>query len=352
MPVKNPLVSVIMPVYNPGQYFRAAVDSVLAQTLTDFELLLIDDGSADGSGAVCDEYAARDPRVRVKHGRNGGICASRNVGMDMACGEWLAFCDHDDRYEPIFLERLSGAVVGTDHVVVTGNRRFSRRYADGSSYVTREGYPRASREWELEKLFDDVEEFQFYSMALTGSVWNCLVKRDFVRAHRLDFNTQFRFGSEDFDFLIGVFAAARRGLWVEDVVYCHYTNVGTSTSSVCHPELLNDYLATALRERSRFPPFSPAVQMASFSQWAYMAISFVLLCPGNRFSMRERVRWVGKYHRELAPREAGVALALKFGWKKAVLALAVDWHLLPLYFVGKIWVRKARFILKGDFKGK
>lgn len=341
-----------MPVYNTGGYLREAVESVLAQTFGDFELLLIDDGSTDGSGAVCDEYAAKDPRVRVKHGRNGGICASRNAGMEMARGEWLAFCDHDDRYEPIFFERLLGAADGTDHVVVTGNRRFSRRYADGSSYVTRDGYPRASCGWELGKLFDDVEEFRFYTMALTGSVWNCMVRRDFVRKHRLRFDTRFRFGSEDFDFLIGVFATAKRGLWVEDVVYCHYTNVGTSTSSACHPELLDDYLATALRERSEFPPFSPAVQMASFSQWTYMAISFVLLCPGNAFTMRERVSWVERYRRELAPRDAGVALALKFGWKKAVLSLAVDWHLLPLYFAGKILVRKLRFVMRGDFKGK
>ena len=107
--MKNPLISVIMPVYNPGRYFRAAVDSVLAQTLTDFELLLIDDGSTDGSGAICDEYAARDLRVRVKHGRNGGICASRNAGLDLAQGDWLAFCDHDDCVEPDWLATLHEA---------------------------------------------------------------------------------------------------------------------------------------------------------------------------------------------------------------------------------------------------
>lgn len=78
------------------KYIRRCVDSILAQTFTDFELLLIDDGSPDNSGAICDEYAASDSRVKVFHKENGGVSSARNVGLDNACGEWITFVDADD----------------------------------------------------------------------------------------------------------------------------------------------------------------------------------------------------------------------------------------------------------------
>lgn len=93
---KNPKISVIVPVYNVEQYLRRCVDSILAQTFTDFELLLIDDGSKDSSGEICDEYATKDERVRVFHKKNGGVSSARNLGLDKANGEWICFVDSDD----------------------------------------------------------------------------------------------------------------------------------------------------------------------------------------------------------------------------------------------------------------
>lgn len=92
----SPEISVIVPVYNTEKYLRRCVDSILAQTYTDFELLLIDDGSTDGSPAICDEYAALDPRVRVFHKPNGGVSSARNLGLDHARGQWITFVDSDD----------------------------------------------------------------------------------------------------------------------------------------------------------------------------------------------------------------------------------------------------------------
>lgn len=91
-----PKISVIVPVYNTEKYLRRCIDSILAQTFTDFELLLVDDGSKDNSGAICDEYAKKDPRVRVFHKENGGVSSARNLGLDEAKGEWIAFVDSDD----------------------------------------------------------------------------------------------------------------------------------------------------------------------------------------------------------------------------------------------------------------
>ena len=101
----NPKISVIVPVYNEEKYLRRCIDSILAQTFTDFELLLIDDGSKDKSGEICDEYAEKDLRVRAFHKLNGGVSSARNIGLDKARGEWICFVDSDDYVNNIFLEK-------------------------------------------------------------------------------------------------------------------------------------------------------------------------------------------------------------------------------------------------------
>lgn len=106
------LVSVIVPVYNVEKYLPACLDSLLAQSLTDFELLLVDDGSRDASGAICDEYAVRDSRIRVFHIPNGGVSAARNLGLDHARGEFVVFVDADDRVMPDHLERFARSGIG------------------------------------------------------------------------------------------------------------------------------------------------------------------------------------------------------------------------------------------------
>lgn len=91
-----PKVSIIVPVYKAEAYLHRCVDSILAQTFTDFELLLIDDGSPDKSGEICDVYAQKDNRVRVIHKENGGVSSARNIGLNNACGDWTTFVDSDD----------------------------------------------------------------------------------------------------------------------------------------------------------------------------------------------------------------------------------------------------------------
>ena len=101
-----PKVSIIIPVYNSENTLRRCLDSVLAQTFTDFECLLINDGSKDRSGDICDEYARKDNRVKVFHKENGGVSSARNVGLDNAQGEWITFVDSDDWVEDRILDYL------------------------------------------------------------------------------------------------------------------------------------------------------------------------------------------------------------------------------------------------------
>lgn len=101
-----PRLSVVVPVYNTEKYLHRCVNSILAQTFTDFELLLIDDGSKDSSGVICDDYVAKDSRVRVFHKENGGVSSARNFGLDNAKGEWIAFVDSDDWIETTMFELM------------------------------------------------------------------------------------------------------------------------------------------------------------------------------------------------------------------------------------------------------
>ena len=104
--MKNPQISVIVPVYNVEKYLSRCIDSILSQTFTDFELLLIDDGSADSSGKICDEFAMKDERIRVFHKENGGVASARQLGVDEAKGLYSIHADGDDWVEPNMLERM------------------------------------------------------------------------------------------------------------------------------------------------------------------------------------------------------------------------------------------------------
>ncbi|OOL43593.1 glycosyl transferase family 2, partial [Enterococcus faecium] len=96
----------IVPVYKVEKYLRKCVDSILAQTFTDFEVILVDDGSPDNSGKICDEYAEKDNRVRVIHKENGGLSSARNAGIDVARGKYLGFVDSDDYIDEDMYEIL------------------------------------------------------------------------------------------------------------------------------------------------------------------------------------------------------------------------------------------------------
>lgn len=125
------LVSVITPVYNTEKYLDECIGSILSQSMTDFELLLIDDGSTDGSGAICDRYAEKDKRIRVFHIPNGGVSAARNLGLDNARGEFVVFVDSDDRVTPDHLQQLADSNIGEDGVAFTN--LFEERPASGQA---------------------------------------------------------------------------------------------------------------------------------------------------------------------------------------------------------------------------
>ncbi|MDD4851148.1 MAG: glycosyltransferase family 2 protein [Gemmiger sp.] len=233
----TPTISVIMPVYNPGPCLAAAIAGVQNQTFADWELLLIDDGSTDGSGAICDAAARQDARIRVLRQPNAGICAARNRGLCASKGEYLAFCDDDDAYAPAFLaEALSLARQhGADAVRL--DYRLTRQQPDGSSLLLPHppGEPALLRRGAGGLAYD-----AFLRGTGPQFVWNALYRKSAVGA--LQFDPACRSGLEDFVFNANFYATANTLAYAPKLGY-HHTERLASTSLSQSEQALHNRLA-------------------------------------------------------------------------------------------------------------
>lgn len=131
--------SIIVPVYKVEKYLRRCIDSILKQTIQDFELILIDDGSPDKSGEICDEYAEKDSRIVVIHQKNAGVSAARNAGIDMAKGEYIVFVDSDDEIRERYLECMDASdadlvVSGVENIGPDGITQHKLQYCNSKFY--------------------------------------------------------------------------------------------------------------------------------------------------------------------------------------------------------------------------
>ena len=183
------MISIIVPIYKAEQYIHRCIDSILSQNYTDFELLLIDDGSPDGCGAICDEYAAKDSRVRVFHKENGGVSSARNLGLDNAQGEWITFVDIDDYLHPEFLASLHAQ---NDADMVVGS--FQLVGSDEKWDVLLE-----DRIYDREKLEGDI--FNLLIKVNFQTPWGKLYKHSLLNAHHLRFDEKM-IANEDFLFVL------------------------------------------------------------------------------------------------------------------------------------------------------
>lgn len=188
----KPDVSIIMPVYNSEDYLLQAADSVLNQSYRNIELILVDDGSTDSSGEICDRLAVVDKRVRVLHKENGGICSARNAGLRMAWGDYIGFCDNDDEYLPGLVEdNYRYAMQYHADIVRYGRKRICTR--DGKVIEETVSEIDSFRHISAEEF---VKNYAYLCMTMSG-VWTGLYKRSFLKEGKIIFNENFRNGIED-----------------------------------------------------------------------------------------------------------------------------------------------------------
>lgn len=174
----KPKVSIIIPVYNAEKYLQRCLDSIKAQTLQDFEAILVNDGSSDNSGLICDDFCCTDPRFKVIHQNNSGVSAARQIGLDIANGEYVIHADSDDWVEPDWLHVLYREAVGSSADMVICD--FEKVYKDRTVYYNQCPSSLSNRDIILDMLKERI----------WGSCWNKLVKREIFQTYKVMFQPE------------------------------------------------------------------------------------------------------------------------------------------------------------------
>lgn len=211
------MVSVIVPVYNCGEYLEKCTASILSQTSEELELILVDDGSTDGSGTLCDGIAKKDPRVRVIHQANAGVSAARNAGLDAAKGEWIGFVDADDWISPdtyaVALDAAKGCdIVMWDAVTVWDD---SRTELDTIPLLPED------------RLLERKDWSPALLAQMAGAVWRCLYRRELLEGIRFPVGIKL---SEDRLFNLAAMGKAQKLRYVKKPMYSRYVRAGSAVN--------------------------------------------------------------------------------------------------------------------------
>ncbi len=209
-------VSVIVPIYNAEKYLARCVDSIIAQTYTDWELLLVDDGSPDGSGKLCDEYTSKDSRIRVFHKENGGVSSARNIGLDNAKGDWITFVDSDDWIAKDTFECCLNSI-GCENSVVTDVIRFKMDSVGGEESVCSE----------LKNIAMTEYVSKIVSRSTTLGVWGGLYRKELFDKTNIRFDIALISG-EDWLVLLSVVLHAKSIAFINKPLYFYFKDNTTS----------------------------------------------------------------------------------------------------------------------------
>lgn len=210
---KNVLISVIVPIYKVEDYLPRCINSILSQSFTDFELILVDDGSPDECGKICDEYAEKDSRVRVFHKPNGGVSSARNLGLDKAQGGWITFIDSDDYVGINYLSDFVNVVQMCDTEFVVINNHCNIIGQQKEKILMRDEY---------EILFSDD---CFHRVC---APWGKLFNLDKIRTLNLRFNQELSLG-EDVIFVLSYLLGISKLVQIKSCSYCYELRDGSLT---------------------------------------------------------------------------------------------------------------------------
>lgn len=218
----NPTVSIIVPIYNAEKYLNRCVDSILNQEYTDYELLLVNDGSQDASGDICDDYASRDSRIRVIHKENTGVSDSRNIAISQAKGTYLQFLDSDDWITPDATKLLVRAaeehqcdLVISDFYRVVGERVSHKGDIEEDGIMTQEEF--------ASHMMENPADFYY------GVLWNKFYRRKIIEQHQLRMNVEISW-CEDFMFNLEYIRYAKSVYALQAPIYYYVKTKGSLAS--------------------------------------------------------------------------------------------------------------------------
>ena len=234
--MRNYMFSVIVPVYNAGKTLKRCIESILKQSYQNFELLIIDDGSVDNSASICDEYACFDNRVRVLHINNSGVSVARNLGLQGATGQWVAFVDSDDWVEEDWLLVCSKYIIDSEIDIIRVGY-FAHDDDKETKVVSKELHYIKSKA-EMLRICDEVG---YYAM-----VWNTFFRRKILKDLLFDERISW---SEDYIFSYKGYSCCRKMLVLNHASY-HYT-VGCGLSNVKDPFLMKKALDLGLYHKKQ-----------------------------------------------------------------------------------------------------
>lgn len=299
-----PAVSIIMPVYNAEKYLCHAIDSVLNQTFTDFELILVDDGSKDRSPKICDEYACKDKRVVVCHKQNGGICDARNKGLALAKGDYIGFIDNDDEYGPnLIKDNYNLAIKNHADIVKYGYRRIKKKnnklledvmiHSDKILIINHE---------ELSAAYPLIKKLEVNNLA-----WNGLYAKKFLDKNKIFFNPIHRFGYEDYEFNMLLYPHIHILVVNPNVHYVWEQRIGNSTSTKFDISKLSSIIKIIKVEQDLLKQLKVSRDYYNERMTAGLSAYIgYLMHYLNTSSYRNRVDYVIKFHEEFGPITWGV----------------------------------------------
>lgn len=222
-------ISIVVPVYNAENVLQICVDSVFEQSFSAWELLLIDDGSRDGSAALCDRLSGQDERIRVFHKKNGGVSSARNLGIRKAIGEYLLFVDSDDALAAGALERLYHWADETEvEMVVCGFTYFVEQTGEMVDNIPGKFFCGGGREYLENRFLEDFRR-EFFNPP-----WNKLIRRQLLLENNICFGEQFDI-CEDMAFSMQVLEKCHRVCVIPDSLYMYHYKEADNLVNRFHP---------------------------------------------------------------------------------------------------------------------
>lgn len=225
-------ISIIVPVYNSEKYIAMCIDSLVKQNFNDFEVILVDDGSTDNSGKICEKYAEKNDRIVLVTKENGGLCSARNAGIDVARGEYLLFIDNDDKLEADSLNIIWSAITELKCDILRFNRKRIQIYENGKKKEDVYGCIGICSE-NQKVVMTQKQFFENYrrvrSSGCFSGIWNGVFKRSLFS--NLRFDTRITAGGEDWILNLELYNRCDNIGFIPDILYIYYRRMSHSVST-------------------------------------------------------------------------------------------------------------------------